>query len=144
MIFFDLRQTGTQVQELLDSLSINNDLVNSLKNSVENLPIVVINEDCDLNTKLVKNCIYLIPKLKVNQTTVDLERLHIVSDYIFVINLYSVINNKKYSSQCMLAQNNSKNFAVYIRDIDDNGNWTEFKNFEDTLCEKAITTITVF
>ena len=42
MNFFDLRQTGTQVQELLDSLSINNDLVNSLKNSVENLPIVVI------------------------------------------------------------------------------------------------------
>ena len=108
MNFFDLRQTGTQIQELLDSLSINNDLVNSLKNSVENLPIVVINEDCDLNTKLVKNCIYLIPKLKVNQTTVDLERLHIVSDYIFVINLYSVINNKKYSSQCILAQNNSK------------------------------------
>ena len=144
MNFFDLRQTGTQVQELLDSLSNNNDLVNSLKNSVENLPIVVIDEDCDLNTKLTKNCIYLIPKLRVNKATVDLERLHIVSDYIFVINLYSVISSKKYISQCMLAQNNSKKFAIYIRDTNDNGSWTEFRNFEDTLYEQAATNITTF
>ena len=134
MEFYDLSQSGSEVQELLDSIFGIKIMAETTRTDLSKLPVKNITEEnFDISTKIISSGIYYIPSKNIDKTKITPTTLVTNSDYTIIIHLQSenVLNNIVYRSQCLITQDSNMNMVFYKRDTDSDGNWTEFINFQE-------------
>lgn len=136
MEFFDLSQSGLEVQQLLDSIAGIKITAETTKTDLSKLPVKNITEtNFDISTKITSSGIYYIPSVNIDKTKITPTTLVTNSDYTIIIHLQNVLNSIVYRSQYLITQDSNMNMVFYKRsgNIDTNGNavWTEFVNSQE-------------
>ena len=130
MEFYDLSQSGSEVQQLLNSISGIKEMAETTKTDLSKLPVKNITEEnFDISTKIISSGIYYIPSKNIDKTKITPTTLVINSDYTIIIHLQNLLNNVVYRSQYLITQDINMNMVFYKRDTNgNNGSWTEFVN----------------
>ena len=130
MEFFDLSQSGLEVQQLLDSIAGIKITAETTKTDLSKLPVKNITEtNFDISTKITSSGIYYIPSVNIDKTKITPTTLVTNSDYTIIIHLQNVLNSVVYRSQYLITQDINMNMVFYKRDTNgNNGSWTEFVN----------------
>ena len=130
MEFYDLSQSGSEVQQLLNSISGIKEMAETTKTDLSKLPVKNITEqNFDISTKIISSGIYYIPSKNIDKTKITPTTLVINSDYTIIIHLQNLLNNVVYRSQYLITQDINMNMVFYKRDTNgNNGSWTEFVN----------------
>lgn len=130
MEFYDLSQSGSEVQQLLDSIYGIKIMAETTRTDLSKLPVKNITEEnFDISTKIVSSGIYYIPSKNIDKTKITPTTLVTNSDYTIIIHLQNLLNNVIYRSQYLITQDINMNMVFYKRDTNgNNGSWTEFVN----------------
>ena len=130
MEFYDLSQSGSEVQQLLNSISGIKEMAETTKTDLSKLPVKNITEEnFDISTKIISSGIYYIPSKNIDKTKITPTTLVTNSDYTIIIHLQNLLNNVVYRSQYLITQDINMNMVFYKRDTNgNNGSWTEFVN----------------
>lgn len=130
MEFYNLSQSGLEVQRLLDSIFGIKEMAETTKTDLSKLPVKNITEEnFDISTKIVSSGIYYIPSKNIDKTKITPTTLVTNSDYTIIIHLQNLLNNVVYRSQYLITQDINMNMVFYKRDTNgNNGSWTEFVN----------------
>ena len=130
MEFYDLSQSGSEVQQLLNSIPGIKEMAETTKTDLSKLPVKNITEEnFDISTKIISSGIYYIPSKNIDKTKITPTTLVINSDYTIIIHLQNLLNNVVYRSQYLITQDINMNMVFYKRDTNgNNGSWTEFVN----------------
>ena len=128
MEFYDLSQSGSEVQELLDSIFGIKIMAETTRTDLSKLPVKNITEEnFDISTKIISSGIYYIPSKNIDTTKITPTKLVINSDYVIIIHLQNLLGNVVYRSQYLITQDVNMSMVFYKRDANGN-NWTEFVN----------------
>ena len=126
--FYDLSQSGSEVQQLLDSISGIKEMAETTKTDLSKLPVKNITEqNFDISTKIISSGIYYIPSKNIDKTKITPTTLVTNSDYTIIIHLQNLLNNVVYRSQYLITQDINMSMVFYKRDANGD-NWTEFIN----------------
>lgn len=126
--FYDLSQSGSEVQQLLDSISGIKEMAETTKTDLSKLPVKNIAEqNFDISTKIISSGIYCIPSKNIDKTKITPTTLVTNSDYTIIIHLQNLLNNVVYRSQYLITQDINMSMVFYKRDANGD-NWTEFIN----------------
>ena len=130
MEFYDLSQSGSEVQQLLDSIFGIKIMAETTRTDLSKLPVKNITEEnFDISTKIISSGIYYIPSKNIDKTKITPTTLVTNSDYTIIIHLQNLLNNVIYRSQYLITQDINMNMVFYKRDTNgNNGSWTEFVN----------------
>ena len=130
MEFYDLSQSGLEIQQLLDSISGIKKMTETTKTDLSKLPVKNITEEnFDISTKIISSGIYYIPSKNIDKTKITPTTLVINSDYTIIIHLQNLLGNVVCRSQYLITQDINMNMVFYKRDTNvNNGSWTEFVN----------------
>ena len=128
MEFYDLSQSGSEVQELLDSIFGIKIMAETTRTDLSKLPVKNITEEnFDISTKIISSGIYYIPSKNIDKTKITPTTLVTNSDYTIIIHLQNLLNNVVYRSQYLITQDVNMSMVFYKRDANGD-NWTEFVN----------------
>lgn len=128
MEFYDLSQSGSEVQELLDSIFGIKIMAETTRTDLSKLPVKNITEEnFDISTKIISSGIYYIPSKNIDTTKITPTKLVINSDYVIIIHLQNLLGNVVYRSQYLITQDINMSMVFYKRDANGD-NWTEFIN----------------
>lgn len=128
MEFYDLSQSGSEVQQLLNSISGIKEMAETTKTDLSKLPVKNITEEnFDISTKIISSGIYYIPSKNIDKTKITPTTLVINSDYAIIIHLQNLLGNVVYRSQYLITQDINMSMVFYKRDANGD-NWTEFIN----------------
>lgn len=128
MEFYDLSQSGSEVQELLDSIFGIKKMAETTRTDLSKLPVKNITEEnFDISTKIISSGIYYIPSKNIDKTKITPTTLAINSDYTIIIHLQNLLGNVVYRSQYLITQDINMSMVFYKRDANGD-NWTEFIN----------------
>ena len=128
MEFYDLRQSGSEVQQLLNSISGIKEMTETTRTDLSKLPVKNITEEkFDISTKIISSGIYYIPSKNIDKTKITPTTLVTNSDYTIIIHLQNLLGNVIYRSQYLITQDVNMSMVFYKRDANGN-NWTEFVN----------------
>ena len=128
MEFYDLSQSGSEVQELLDSIFGIKIMAETTRTDLSKLPVKNITEqNFDISTKIISSGIYYIPSKNIDKTKITPTTLAINSDYTIIIHLQNLLGDVVYRSQYLITQDVNMSMVFYKRDANGN-NWTEFVN----------------
>ena len=128
MEFYDLSQSGSEVQELLDSIFGIKIMAETTRTDLSKLPVKNITEEnFDISTKIVSSGIYYIPSKNIDKTKITPTTLVTNSDYTIIIHLQNLLGNVVYRSQYLITQDINMSMVFYKRDANGD-NWTEFVN----------------
>ena len=128
MEFYDLSQSGSEVQELLDSIFGIKIMAETTRTDLSKLPVKNITEEnFDISTKIVSSGIYYIPSKNIDKTKITPTTLVTNSDYTIIIHLQNLLGNVIYRSQYLITQDVNMSMVFYKRDANGD-NWTEFIN----------------
>ena len=128
MEFYDLSQSGSEVQQLLNSISGIKEMAETTKTDLSKLPVKNITEqNFDISTKIISSGIYYIPSKNIDKTKITPTTLVINSDYAIIIHLQNLLGNVVYRSQYLITQDINMSMVFYKRDANGD-NWTEFIN----------------
>ena len=128
MEFYDLSQSGSEVQELLDSIFGIKIMAETTRTDLSKLPVKNITEEnFDISTKIISSGIYYIPSKNIDTTKITPTKLVINSDYVIIIHLQNLLGNVVYRSQYLITQDVNMSMVFYKRDANGD-NWTEFVN----------------
>ena len=128
MEFYDLSQSGSEVQQLLDSISGIKEMAETTKTDLSKLPVKNITEEnFDISTKIISSGIYYIPSKNIDKTKITPTTLAINSDYTIIIHLQNLLGDVVYRSQYLITQDVNMSMVFYKRDANGD-NWTEFVN----------------
>lgn len=130
MEFYDLSQSGSEVQQLLDSISGIKEMAETTRTDLSKLPVKNITEEnFDISTKIISSGIYYIPSKNIDKTKITPTTLVINSDYTIIIHLQNLLSNVVCRSQYLITQDINMNMVFYKRNTNsNNGSWTEFVN----------------
>lgn len=128
MEFYDLSQSGSEVQELLDSIFGIKIMAETTRTDLSKLPVKNITEEnFDISTKIISSGIYYIPSKNIDKTKITPTTLVTNSDYTIIIHLQNLLGNVVYRSQYLITQDVNMSMVFYKRDANGD-NWTEFVN----------------
>ena len=128
MEFYDLSQSGSEVQQLLNSISGIKEMAETTKTDLSKLPVKNITEEnFDISTKIISSGIYYIPSKNIDKTKITPTTLVTNSDYTIIIHLQNLLGDVIYRSQYLITQDVNMSMVFYKRDTNGN-NWTEFVN----------------
>ena len=128
MEFFDLSQSGLEVQQLLDSIFGIKIMAETTRTDLSKLPVKNITEEnFDISTKIISSGIYYIPSKNIDKTKITPTTLVTNSDYTIIIHLQNLLGNVVYRSQYLITQDVNMSMVFYKRDANGD-NWTEFVN----------------
>lgn len=128
MEFYDLSQSGSEVQELLDSIFGIKIMAETTRTDLSKLPVKNITEEnFDISTKIISSGIYYIPSKNIDKTKITPTTLVTNSDYTIIIHLQNLLGNVVYRSQYLITQDVNMSMVFYKRDANGD-NWTEFIN----------------
>ena len=128
MEFYDLSQSGSEVQELLDSIFGIKIMAETTRTDLSKLPVKNITEEnFDISTKIISSGIYYIPSKNIDKTKITPTTLVTNSDYTIIIHLQNLLGNVVYRSQYLITQDINMSMVFYKRDANGD-NWTEFIN----------------
>ena len=131
MEFYDLSQSGSEVQELLNSIYGIKKMAETTRTDLSKLPVKnIIEENFDISTKIISSGIYYIPSKNIDKTKITPTTLVTNSDYTIIIHLQNLLNNVVYRSQYLITQDINMSMVFYKRDANGN-NWTEFVNLQE-------------
>ncbi len=133
MEFYDLSQSGSEVQQLLNSISGIKEMAEITKTDLSKLPVKNITEEnFDISTKIISSGIYYIPSKNIDKTKIIPTTLVINSDYTIIIHLQNLLGDVIYRSQYLITQDINMNMVFYERNTNsNNGSWTEFVNSQE-------------
>ena len=128
MEFYDLSQSGLEIQQLLDSISGIKKMTETTKTDLSKLPVKNITEEnFDISTKIISSGIYYIPSKNIDKTKITPTTLVTNSDYTIIIHLQNLLGDVIYRSQYLITQDANMSMVFYKRDANGD-NWTEFVN----------------
>ena len=128
MEFYDLSQSGSEVQQLLDSIFGIKIMAETTRTDLSKLPVKNITEEnFDISTKIISSGIYYIPSKNIDKTKITPTTLVTNSDYTIIIHLQNLLGNVVYRSQYLITQDVNMSMVFYKRDANGD-NWTEFVN----------------
>lgn len=131
MNFFDLRQNGLEIQEILDSMQDYSDSLKEIETKLNKIPIInILEENYNISSKITNSGIYYIPSVNIDKTKITPTTLSINSDYTIIIHLQNVSNGINYRSQYLITQDMNMNMVFYKRDTNSDGDWTDFVNLQ--------------
>ena len=130
MDFFDLRQTGEQIQFILDSFQEISDEFNTVKQEVANMPLVKISNATAYNlNNITDSAIYFIPTSVVRDgTPIEPASLEMYSEYVYVIHLQGLKNGNTYKAQYLITQDSNMKMVYYQRNTNYIGEFGAFVN----------------
>ena len=129
MKFYNLTQSGTEVQRLLDSMEVLDIDIDAIEKRIDDIPVINIDTDkpFDISSNINNTGIYCIKSININKSTIKPDKLPINSEYSFIIHLQSYDqNNLNHSSQYLITQDDNRNIVVYKRNTENEDSWTEF------------------
>ena len=130
MDFFDLRQTGEQIQFILDSFQEISDEFNTVKQEVANMPLVKISNATAYNlNNITDSAIYFIPTSVVRDgTPIEPASLEMYSEYVYVIHLQGLKNGNTYKAQYLITPDSNMKMVYYQRNTNSIGEFGAFVN----------------
>lgn len=133
MNFFELQQTGIEIQEILNSYRHLFQNVNELEQKIINAPLVKIDNVMSYNLDdIANNAIYYIPTYAIKRgTLIKPSFLEIYSDYVYVIHLQGSLGGVVYKSQYLITQDKKMKIICYQRNTNSNGEFGQFSNSID-------------
>ena len=138
MEFYDLSQSGSEVQELLNSIYGIKKMADTTRTDLSKLPVKNITEEnFDISTKIISSGIYYIPSKNIDKTKITPTTLAINSDYTIIIHLQNLLGDVIYRSQYLITQDTNMSMVFYKRDANGN-NWTEFVNPQEDQKNKIL------
>ena len=138
MEFYDLSQSGLEVQQLLNSISVIKTMAENTRTDLSKLPVKNITEEnFDISTKIISSGIYYIPSKNIDTTKITPTKLVINSDYVIIIHLQNLLGNVVYRSQYLITQDVNMSMVFYKRDANGD-NWTEFVNPQEDQKNKIL------
>ena len=138
MEFYDLSQSGSEVQELLDSIFGIKIMAETTRTDLSKLPVKNITEEnFDISTKIISSGIYYIPSKNIDKTKITPTTLVTNSDYTIIIHLQNLLGNVVYRSQYLITQDVNMSMVFYKRDANGD-NWTEFVNPQEDQKNKIL------
>ena len=138
MEFYDLSQSGSEVQQLLDSIFGIKIMAETTRTDLSKLPVKNITEEnFDISTKIVSSGIYYIPSKNIDKTKITPTTLVTNSDYTIIIHLQNLLGNVIYRSQYLITQDINMSMVFYKRDANGD-NWTEFVNPQEDQKNKIL------
>lgn len=129
MEFYNLTQSGTEVQRLLDFMEVLDVDIDTIEKRIDDIPVINIDTDklFDISSNINDTGIYYIKSTNINTSTIKPDNLPINSEYSFIIHLQSYDqNNLNHSSQYLITQDDNRNIVVYKRNTENEDSWTEF------------------
>ena len=138
MEFYDLSQSGLEVQQLLNSISVIKTMAENTRTDLSKLPVKNITEEnFDISTKIISSGIYYIPSKNIDKTKITPTTLVTNSDYTIIIHLQNLLGNVVYRSQYLITQDVNMSMVFYKRDANGD-NWTEFVNPQEDQKNKIL------
>ena len=138
MEFYDLSQSGSEIQELLDSIFGIKIMAETTRTDLSKLPVKNITEEnFDISTKIISSGIYYIPSKNIDKTKITPTTLVTNSDYTIIIHLQNLLGNVVYRSQYLITQDVNMSMVFYKRDANGD-NWTEFINPQEDQKNKIL------
>ena len=142
--FYDLKQSGPEIQAILDGYKTIQENFNTLNQSVNNLPLKVITQQKNANYKIdniIENGIYYIETAALNVEDFELyfKTIPIDTDYIMIMHFQIMESSQSitYKSQILYTQNITQSLVAeplyYQRGTDKSGKWSSFVNMYDQL-----------
>ena len=138
MEFYDLSQSGSEIQELLDSIFGIKIMAETTRTDLSKLPVKNITEEnFDISTKIISSGIYYIPSKNIDKTKITPTTLVTNSDYTIIIHLQNLLGNVVYRSQYLITQDVNMSMVFYKRDANGD-NWTECINPQEDQKNKIL------